>query len=61
MRYYYSKLYYKWRKNQAIFLENLVDLNYDLNWFWLIMNWICLTLNKKIETQEELLNIKENF
>lgn len=35
-------------ENKSVFLEYAVWENYDLNKFWLVMNWICLTI-KDIE------------
>lgn len=48
------------KENEAVFLEYLVDKNYDLKNFWLILNWICLTLEKDIKDEEELQKIREN-
>ena len=48
-------------QDNALFLENFTDKNYDLNKFWLVLNWLCLTLDKKIESQEELLDIKNDY
>ncbi len=48
-------------KNEVIFNEYVTDQNYDLKTFWLILNGICLSLEKQIESEEELLEIKENF
>lgn len=48
-------------QDNALFLENFTDKNYDLNKFWLVLNWLCLTLDKKIESEEELLDIKNDY
>ncbi len=47
-------------KNEMFFLENLVDKNYDLKIFWLVLNWICLT-KENIKDDEELNEIRLNF
>ena len=47
-------------KNEAIFLEYAPWENFDLNKFWLLLNWICLTTNNQISSLEELKEIKEN-
>lgn len=49
------------KENEAVFLEYLVDKNYDLKNFWLILNWICLTLEKDIKDEEELQEIRKNY
>lgn len=45
-------------ENKSVFLEYAVWENYDLNKFWLVMNWICLTIKDieiyNWETQEIL-------
>lgn len=46
--------------DKAIFLENYVDLNYDLNKFWLVMNWICYTKND-FENKEEIYSLNEEY
>lgn len=48
-------------KNEVIFIENYIDKNYDLNKFGLVLNWMCVSLEKSIEDDEKLLEIKENF
>ncbi len=48
-------------KNEVVFLEYLVEKNYDLNNFWLILNWICLTKEEDIKDELELQEIRENF
>ena len=48
-------------KNEVIFIENYIDKNYDLNKFGLVLNWMCVSLEKSNEDDEKLLEIKENF
>jgi len=48
-------------KNEAIFLDYIVDTNYDFNKFWLILNGICLTLDNELKDENEVFNLKENF
>lgn len=45
------------RENEALFLENTISGNYDLNKFWLSLNGICLTVSDLKE--EEIQEIKE--
>jgi len=48
-------------KNEALFLEYLVDKNYNLKNFWLILNWICLSLESYITDKRQLQEIREKF
>lgn len=48
-------------KNEALFLEYLVDKNYNLKNFWLILNWICLSLESYITDERQLQEIREKF
>lgn len=49
------------KNDEAIFIESFTDKNYDLNKFWLVLNGICLTLDKKIQDEDELLDIKNDY
>lgn len=49
------------KNDDVIFLENFIDKNYDLKKFWLVLNGICLTLDKKIQDEDELLDIKNDY
>lgn len=49
------------KNNDAVFNEYVVDQNYDLNAFGLVLNGICLSLDTQIQTEEELADIKENY
>jgi len=49
------------KKNEAIFLDYLIEKNYDLKKFWLILNWICLTLEDDIKNEDELSKIVKKF
>lgn len=49
------------KDNEVVFLEYLVEKNYDLKNFWLLLNWICLTLENNIENEEELDEIIQKF
>jgi hypothetical protein len=49
------------KENEAIFLDYLVEKNYDLKKFWLILNWICLTLEDDIKNEDELSEIVKKF
>ncbi len=49
------------KENEAVFSEYVIDQNYDLNEFWLVLNGICLSLEEQISTEEELAEIKEKY
>lgn len=49
------------KDNEALFLEYLIDKNYDLKNFWLLLNWICLTLENDIKDENELEEIIQNY
>lgn len=49
------------KNDDVIFIESFTDKNYDLNKFWLVLNGICLTLDKKIQDEDELLDIKNDY
>ncbi len=44
------------KKNEALFLNNAIWSFYDLNTFWLILNWICLSWDKLFLEYEENLD-----
>lgn len=46
-------------ENEAIFVENLVMSNYDLNGFWLILNGICVSIKNKLKDNEQLEELKK--
>ena len=48
-------------ENEAIFFEYIIDNNYDLKNFWLILNWICFTKQTQFKTENEVLDYKENY
>lgn len=48
-------------ENEVVFFEYLVEKNYDLKNFWLILNWICLTLENDIKDEEKLNEIKTKY
>lgn len=48
-------------KNEAIFFDYLIDKNYDLKNFGLILNWICLTKENKFKNKNEVLDLKEEY
>lgn len=39
----------KWDNWNVIFLDNVIWNNYDLEKFWLIMNWLCLSREEEYE------------
>lgn len=49
------------KKNEVVFLEYLVDKNYDLKNFWLLLNGICLSLENDIVNEDELHEIVQNY
>lgn len=48
-------------ENEAVFLEYLIEKNYDLKNFWLLLNGICVTLENEIKDEEELEEIIQNY
>lgn len=46
---------------KPIFLEYAVWENYDLQKFWLILNWVCATWDEFVDNPERINDIKENF
>ncbi len=49
------------KENEVVFLEYLVDKNYDLKNFWLLLNGICLSLENEVKTEEEIQEIIEKY
>lgn len=48
-------------ENEVVFLEYLVEKNYDLKNFWLLLNGICISLENDIQNEEELEEIIQNY
>jgi hypothetical protein len=49
------------KENEVVFLEYLVEKNYDLKNFWLLLNGICLSLENDIVNEEQLNEIIQNY
>jgi hypothetical protein len=49
------------KENEVVFLEYLVEKNYDLKNFWLLLNGICISLENDIKDEEELEEIITNY
>lgn len=49
------------KENEVVFLEYLVEKNYDLKNFWLLLNGICLSLENDIVNEEQLNEIMQNY
>ena len=49
------------KENEVVFLEYLVEKNYDLKNFWLLLNGICMSLENDIKDEEELEEIITNY
>lgn len=49
------------KENDVVFLEYLVEKNYDLKNFWLLLNGICLSLENEIINEEALDEIIQNY
>lgn len=48
-------------QNEAIFLESVIDKNYDLKKFGLLLNGICFTLPTPITSPDELEQFQEEY
>lgn len=48
-------------ENEVVFLEYLVEKNYDLKNFWLLLNGICISLENDIQNEDELEEIIQNY
>ncbi len=46
---------------KAIFIDSVTWLNYDLQKFWLILNWICLTWDQFIDCDKKIEKLKNDF
>ena len=46
---------------KPIFLEYAVWENYDLQKFWLILNWVCVTWDEFIDNEEKISDLRINF
>lgn len=46
---------------KTIFLDYAVGENYDLNKFWLLLSWICVTWDQFIDDAEKAKMLRENF
>lgn len=44
-----------------IFLEYAVWENYDLQKFWLMLNWVCVTWDEFIDNEEKISDLRINF
>lgn len=47
------------QEETAIFLDSTIWWNYDLKKFWLILNWVCLSTEEKLDNSEIEKNINE--
>ena len=48
-------------ENEAVFFDYLVDKNYDLKKFGLVLNGICFTKTTPFSSQEEVLELKDDY
>lgn len=46
---------------KPIFLEYAVWENYDLQKFWLMLNWVCVTWDEFIDNEEKISDLRINF
>lgn len=46
---------------KAIFLEYAIWENLDLNKFWLVLNWVCLTWDQFIDDEEKVIKLREEY
>lgn len=46
---------------KPIFLEYAVWENYDLQKFWLLLNWVCVTWDEFIDNEEKISDLRINF
>ncbi len=47
------------QKNEVVFLESITTSNYDLNSFWLILNWICISVENEFKDESDFDKLKE--
>ena len=46
---------------KPIFLEYAIWENYDLQKFWLILNWVCATWDEFVDNRERMLELRNDF
>ena len=46
---------------KAIFLDYAVWENYNLEKFWLVLNWVCLTWDQFIDDEEKVKQLREEY
>lgn len=46
---------------KPIFLEYAIWENYDLQKFWLMLNWVCVTWDEFVDKQERINDLRINF
>lgn len=47
------------QKNEVVFLESITTSNYDLNSFWLILNWICISIETEFKNESDFEKLKD--
>lgn len=47
------------QKNEVVFLESITTSNYDLNSFWLILNWICISIQTEFKDESDFDKLKD--
>lgn len=48
-------------ENEAVFFDYIIDTNYDLKKFGLVLNGICFTKTTPFANEEEILELKDNY
>lgn len=48
-------------ENEAVFFDYIIDTNYDLKKFGLVLNGICFTKTTPFASEEEVLELKDNY
>jgi nucleoside phosphorylase len=46
---------------KAIFLDYAVGENYNLEKFWLILSWLCLTWDQFIDNEDKVIKLREEY
>ena len=46
---------------KAIFLEYAIWENFDLNKFWLVLSWVCLTWDQFIDDKEKVISLRNEY
>jgi len=46
---------------KAIFLDYAVWENYDLEKFWLVLSWVCLTWDQFIDDEDKVVKLREEY